>query len=182
MGSSHMNAAALSNRSAQRNDAPDVQGELLEFSRTLRRWKTPSEVLDALHHVTVQHEPASQRGTALRFPLKATNWGAIRLGKSVFLHKDVPDGWWDEYIALAPTRFTPKLFLASISLASFTWTETKRMLEPIGIDRWADELALKYGMRDTFTCPVGGADCVLVEERPVQRADAYLAHLAASGQ
>ena len=41
-------------------------------------------------------------------------------------------------------------------MASFTWTETKRMLEPIGIDRWADELALKYGMRDTFTCPVGG--------------------------
>ena len=30
------------------------------------------------------------------------------------------------------------------------------MLEPIGIDRWADELALKYGMRDSFTCPVGG--------------------------
>jgi LuxR family quorum sensing-dependent transcriptional regulator len=31
-----------------------------------------------------------------------------------------------------------------------------RMLEPIGIDRWSDELALKYGMRDGFTCPVGG--------------------------
>ncbi len=26
-------------------------------------------------------------------PLKATDWGAIRLGKSVFLHKDVPKGW-----------------------------------------------------------------------------------------
>ena len=35
MGSSHMNAAALSNRSARRNDAPDMQGELLEFSRTV---------------------------------------------------------------------------------------------------------------------------------------------------
>ena len=30
------------------------------------------------------------------------------------------------------------------------------MLEPIGIDRWADELALKYGMRDGLSCPVGG--------------------------
>ena len=59
-------------------------------------------------------------------------------------------------VTLAPTRFTPKLFLARSSLASFTWTETKRMLEPIGIDRWADELALKYGMRDSFNCPVGG--------------------------
>ncbi len=59
-------------------------------------------------------------------------------------------------MTIAPTRFMPKFCLARSSLASFTWTETKRMLEPIGIDRWADELALKYGMRDTFTCPVGG--------------------------
>ena len=59
-------------------------------------------------------------------------------------------------MTIAPTRFMPKFCLARSSMASFTWTETKRMLEPIGIDRWADELALKYGMRDTFTCPVGG--------------------------
>ena len=30
------------------------------------------------------------------------------------------------------------------------------MFEPIGIDRWADELGLKYRIRDGFTCPVGG--------------------------
>jgi LuxR family quorum sensing-dependent transcriptional regulator len=93
---------------------------------------------------------------ALRFSLKANDWDAIRLGKSIFLHKDVPHGWWDEYVTFAATRFTPKVFLARTGLASFTWTETKRMLEPIGVDRWADELALKYGMRDSFNCPVGG--------------------------
>ena len=116
----------------------------------------PSEVLDALHHVTRGVSPHLSALGALRFPLKANDWDAIQLGKSVFLHKDVPDGWWDEHMALAPTRFAPKLSLARTSLASFTWTETKRMLEPIGIDRWADELALKYGMRDSFNCPVGG--------------------------
>ena len=156
MGSSHMNVAELGNASARRNGSPDMQGELLEFSRTVGAWQTPSEVLDALHHAAHGMSAHLSVLGALRFPLKANDWDAIRLGKSIFLHKDVPDGWWDEYVTLAPTRFAPKLFLARTSLASFTWTETKRMLEPIGIDRWADELALKYGMRDTFTCPVGG--------------------------
>jgi LuxR family quorum sensing-dependent transcriptional regulator len=30
------------------------------------------------------------------------------------------------------------------------------MLDPIGIDRWPFELALKYGMREGYLCPVGG--------------------------
>jgi LuxR family quorum sensing-dependent transcriptional regulator len=30
------------------------------------------------------------------------------------------------------------------------------MFDPVGIDRWPFELALKYGMRDGYVCPVGG--------------------------
>jgi len=30
------------------------------------------------------------------------------------------------------------------------------MFQPIGIDQWVYELALKYGMRDGFTCPIAG--------------------------
>lgn len=156
MGSSHMNAAERSNGSVRHSDSPDWQGEVLEFSRTMSARKTPNEVLDGLHQVTCCMSPHLSVLGAARFPLKATDWAAIRLGKSVFLHKDVPSGWWNEYVALAPMRFAPTLFLARSSLASFTWTETKRMLEPIGVDRWSDELGLKYGMRDGFTCPVGG--------------------------
>ena len=52
-------------------------------------------MLDALHHVTLCTSPHLSVLGALRFPLKANDWDAIRLGKSVFLHKDVPDGWWD---------------------------------------------------------------------------------------
>jgi hypothetical protein len=59
-------------------------------------------------------------------------------------------------VTLAPTRFAPALFLARSSLASYTWTECARMLEPVGVDLWSHELALKYGMRYGFTCPVGG--------------------------
>jgi hypothetical protein len=50
-------------------------------------------------------------------------------------------------VTLAPTRFAPALFLARSSLASYTWTECARMLEPVGVDLWSHELALKYGMR-----------------------------------
>jgi DNA-binding CsgD family transcriptional regulator len=31
-----------------------------------------------------------------------------------------------------------------------------KSLEPIGVDRWAVELNLKYGIRDIFACPIGG--------------------------
>jgi len=133
----------------------DFHAGLLDYASRVDAWRTPAEVLDALHTVTACSLPLGVLGAA-RFPLKATDWKSVRLGKSVFLHKDVPSGWWEEYTALARNRFTPALFLARSSLASFTWTETKRMLEPIGIDRWSDELALKYGMRDGLACPVGG--------------------------
>jgi DNA-binding CsgD family transcriptional regulator len=46
--------------------------------------------------------------------------------------------------------------MARMSMAPYTWTEGRRMIEPIGTDRWAWDLAMKYGMRDGFTCPVGG--------------------------
>lgn len=150
MGSLQLNGAERSHGLA------DLQVGLLEYACTTSIWQRPDEVLDALHRITSSTSPHLCVLGAARFPLKAADWSAIRLGKSVFLHKNVPEGWWEEYAALAPTRFTPSLFLARSSLASFTWTESKRMLEPIGVDRWSDELALKYGMRDGFTCPVGG--------------------------
>ena len=48
------------------------------------------------------------------------------------------------------------LMTARTCLAPFTWTELSRLFDPIGIDRWPFELALKYGMRDGYVCPVGG--------------------------
>ena len=45
--------------------------------------------------------------------------------------------------------------MARSSLMACTWTETRQMLDPIGIDQWPYELALKYGVRDLLTCAVG---------------------------
>ena len=38
---------------------------------------------------------------------------------------------------------------------SFTHLEITRVLELIGADRWSTDLALKYGIRDGFHCPIG---------------------------
>jgi LuxR family quorum sensing-dependent transcriptional regulator len=132
----------------------DLHMTLRDFIDEVGELKTPDAVLDALHVVSTISLPLNVLGAA-RFPRVATDWGSIKLGKSVFLHGSVPKGWWEEYVALADKNFTPALFLARTSLASFTWTETRRALEPIGVDRWSEELALKYGMRDGLTYPVG---------------------------
>ncbi|MBS0240168.1 MAG: helix-turn-helix transcriptional regulator [Proteobacteria bacterium] len=41
-------------------------------------------------------------------------------------------------------------------MAPFTFSDLMKSLEPIGIDRWAMELNLKYGIRDSLGCPIGG--------------------------
>jgi LuxR family quorum sensing-dependent transcriptional regulator len=37
---------------------------------------------------------------------------------------------------------------------AYTWTETRQMHDPNGIDQWPYELSLKYGVRDLLTCAV----------------------------
>jgi DNA-binding CsgD family transcriptional regulator len=133
----------------------DLQARLIEYAAHVGELRTPSDVLDELHAVTTRSLPLLVLGAA-RFPLKSADWASIQLGKSAFLHREVPEGWWEEYHALARGKFRPLLFLANSSMASCTWTEVRRMLEPIGVDRWSYELGLKYGMRDGLTCPVGG--------------------------
>jgi DNA-binding CsgD family transcriptional regulator len=133
----------------------DLQARLVDYASRIGELETPNNVLDALHVITTKSLPLCVLG-AVRFPVIAAGWSSLHLGKSIFLHKEIPDGWWEEHVALSPGRFSPLLYLARSSLASFTWTEVQRMFEPVGIDRWSFELGLKYGMRDGLTCPVGG--------------------------
>jgi len=84
------------------------------------------------------------------------DWGSLEQGKTVFLHKSVPEGWWDEYIELTRKHPGPGFMLAQMSLAPFTMSELMRILEPLGVERWPFEQALKHGIRDRLNCPVGG--------------------------
>jgi DNA-binding CsgD family transcriptional regulator len=132
-----------------------IYGALVDFANRVNELRTPADVLDGLHAVSSTDLPLNVLAAA-RFSVKAAGVETIQLGKSGFLHKSAPCGWWEEYTALAKSHFTPMIFLARSSLASFTWTETTRQLEPIGTDRWSVELGLKYGMRDGLTYGVGG--------------------------
>jgi len=133
----------------------DLQTRLLDYASHIEELATPNDVLDRLHVIISKSLPLCVLAAA-RFPIRDTDWSSMRPGKSVFLHNEVPKGWWEEYDALARGRFRPNLFLAKSSLTSHTWTEVRRLFDPVGVDRWSDDLALKFGMRDGLTCPVGG--------------------------
>jgi DNA-binding CsgD family transcriptional regulator len=127
---------------------------LNKFTAQVTRAKTPEAILDALDDFASKLLPINALGVG-RMPQRTSDWRSIQLGKDVFLHSSAPVEWWNEYAAKAAHGYDPGIMMAKTSLVAYTWTETMQMLEPIGIDRWPYELALKYGIRDALTCCVG---------------------------
>jgi DNA-binding CsgD family transcriptional regulator len=127
---------------------------LLCYSVHVDSLATPEAVLDRLHDIT---SAALGLNVLLagRFPNNVSDWKSLSLGKNVFLHHTAPKGWWEEWVRRAPRQNPIAYFLARLSLAPYTLSEMSRLLEPIGTDRWGIELAMKYGIRDAFICPVG---------------------------
>lgn len=134
---------------------PELHLAILKCALELEELETPAAVLDHLHETLSAHLQLCMLGAA-RITPKWGDWSAVELGKNVFLHKSAPRGWWNEYEVMSRRERDPILVVARMSLAPFTWTEGRQMLEPLGVDRWSLELALKHGMRDGFTCPIGG--------------------------
>ena len=133
----------------------EILKDVFAFVTTSSEVNAPTELLAgleaAVHQGTV---PVSVLGIA-RLPMLSRDWSGTRLGVSAFLGPSAPTGWWDEYISVSRMRMDQDLMMARTSLAPFTWTESRKMLEPIGVDRWPHELAMQFGMRDGLTCPVG---------------------------
>ncbi len=129
--------------------------DLLNYSCDVPNAKTPKEVLDGLHAITSKQLHLNVL-VAIRFPERVTDLQSLVVGKTVFLHDSAPKGWWDEWIKQTPYKLPIGYMLARMSLGPHTGTESLQMLEPIGVDRWGFEHALKYGIRDMFSCPVGG--------------------------
>jgi LuxR family quorum sensing-dependent transcriptional regulator len=133
----------------------ETRSRLIDYSMEVETLATPDEVLNRLHDITSEKNPIRVLG-ANRFSIKVGDWRRIELGKNVFVHSDAPPGWLEEWSAFVASGHPMGLMTARMCLAPFTWTELSRMLEPIGIDRWPFELAMKYRMRDGYLCPVGG--------------------------
>ena len=128
---------------------------LTKFTDEVATRLTPDEVLDALDTLVKRGLPFISVLGAARFPLKASDWRSTRLGRDVFLHSSVPEGWWEEYAAMAEREQDPGVMMAKFSLMACSWTETMQMLDPVGLDRWPYDLSLRYGIRDALTCSVG---------------------------
>jgi DNA-binding CsgD family transcriptional regulator len=134
----------------------ETRAKIIDYMMEVEGLQTPDEVLNRLDDITSERSPIRVHG-ANRFSVKTDDWRRFDLGKNVFIHRDVPRGWleeWAAFVASGPP--TIGLTTARTCLAPFTWTELSRMFDPIGIDRWPFELALKYRMRDGYVCPVGG--------------------------
>jgi LuxR family quorum sensing-dependent transcriptional regulator len=127
---------------------------LNKFTARLSRAKSADAILDGLDEFASSLLPVNVLGVG-RMPKRTTDWRSIELGKDVFLHRSAPVDWWDEYAAKAAREYDPGIMMARTSLVGYTWTETMQALEPVGVDRWPYDLALKYGIRDALTCCVG---------------------------
>ena len=105
---------------------------VIDYASSVHEQQTPSDVLNALHDITTKSLSLPVLGAA-RFPSKASGWDSAQLGDSIFLHKGVPKGWWEEYEALARGKFRPLLFLAQSSMTPCTWTEAKQVWSRPGL-------------------------------------------------
>lgn len=129
--------------------------QLLDFSKRGKELDSPADILNQLHDITSRNCQLNVLG-ALQLPFRWGDWSRMEKGRNVFLHDSAPEGWWREWQEFNRHHPGPSLALAQLSIAPFTTTELMRMLEPLGHDRWPFELVLKHGIRDSFTCPVGG--------------------------
>src|SRR5262249_35565938 len=125
---------------------------LVTFTDAVGHAQSPSAVLDVLQGVA-GCIPLNVLD-CWRLPSGIGDWRSLKLGRQIFLHSSVPKGWWEEYAVMVRREFDPGIMMARSSIMAFTWSETRRMLDPIGIDQWPYELALKYGIRDILTCPI----------------------------
>jgi LuxR family quorum sensing-dependent transcriptional regulator len=128
---------------------------LTEFTDLVAEGRTPDEVLEALNVLAKKCLPPISALGAARFPIQTSDWRSTQLGRDAFLHSSVPKGWWEEYAAMAQREHDPGVMMAKLSLMACTLSETMKMLDPVGIDRWPYELSFKYGIRDALTCSVG---------------------------
>jgi DNA-binding CsgD family transcriptional regulator len=137
------------------------RSSMVDFAAEVENLCTPSSILDGLDEAVAKDSALRVLG-ARRYGVDLHQREALRVGENVFIHKSAPEAWWDDYHILSQRASSPIITMARHCLAPMTWTESLKMFEPLGVDRWAYELGLKYGMRDGLTCPVGGARWVVV--------------------
>lgn len=132
-----------------------LAADILSFTESVVSLPSVPDVFNSLDHITWTLAHAHVLGAAM-LPMKFGDVDSMVLGKTVFLHESVPKGWWEERMHFSARSPAPGDVAARLALAPFTLADVMKSLDPIGIDRWACELNLKFGIRDSFACPIGG--------------------------
>ncbi len=132
-----------------------LAAEMLRYIERADDLSDPTAVLNTLDEITWSLARVHVLGGGL-LPLKFGTTESLCVGKTVFLHKSVPKEWWEDRIELSKQSPAPGDIAARLAMAPFTFSDLMKSLEPIGIDRWAMELNLKYGIRDSLGCPIAG--------------------------
>jgi DNA-binding CsgD family transcriptional regulator len=140
--------------SSSRPNFPNLLAQrLADYSRDVADANCPEEVLDRLHAITSTTINLNVGGAG-RFPQRVMDWNTLKLGKTVFLGSNIDKRFWQEWIKQVPHKLPAGLALVWASQRSLTATEVLQIVQPVGVDRWGFDLALKWGIRDTLVCPV----------------------------
>jgi DNA-binding CsgD family transcriptional regulator len=151
------------------NTVRDLGEKLIACALEVSRLDAPETVLDQLGFSIDPCLDLKVLG-ATRFPRRASDWPSLALGRSVFLHREAPRGWWQEWSANVHHHIPVGYMMARAALAPHTSGESLRALEPIGADRWGYEVAYRHGIRDWLACPVGGRWLVVFwSNKPLSR-------------
>lgn len=115
--------------------------------------KEPGDVIERLHSATSQ--TINVLG-AWRTPARYDNWSAWQLNGNVFVQRDVPPTFFDDWLRGAKVYGQSAMAAkAARDGTPFTWTECARHTRMTGRSRWIFDLLREHGMRDGFCCPVG---------------------------
>ncbi len=93
-----------------------LAADILKYSEDALNFQTPAQTLNALDDIVREHCKMRVLGAVL-MPVVYGDAEGIELGKTAFLHRSVPKGWWDEYMTLsarAPGRAHPSLASPSL--------------------------------------------------------------------
>lgn len=132
-----------------------LTAQLLHFTEAADELGAPSAVLDALDAITW---PGLRIHSLCAVAMPAHHGNPdYQLGRTAFLHKSAPRGWWAEYAAqIRSGPPSPYAVMARVSIAPYRMTDMMRALEPLGAERWPFETNHRHGIRDTLGCPIGG--------------------------
>ena len=133
-----------------------LAADILNYADQVSDFHTSEHILDALDIIASEHCRLNVLGAAL-LPMEFKKGAeGYELGRTVFLHRSVPKGWWEDYLGMSALAPAPSMIMARLAIGPYTLAQILRVLEPIGVDRWAVDLHHKYGMRDLMGVPVGG--------------------------